>query len=133
MESHTNVPIPEGDAYFTVKLQDYTAVERDEVVLDCELNKDVNVMWYHNEAEIKASKMVAIKAEDKRRTLVIKRVGDKDKGQYVCDCGTDKTTATLHIEGKDRVCFRFLILTSIEAIAPLMILLFSSALTGTAS
>ena len=101
MQSHINVPFPEGDAYFTVKLQDYTAMEKDEVVLDCELNKDVNVVWYHDEAEVKASKMVAVKAEDKRRTLVIKRVGDKDKGQYLCDCGTDKTTATLHIEGKD--------------------------------
>lgn len=96
-----NIPILEGDPYFTVKLQDYTAVEKDEVVLDCELSKDVDVMWYHNEAEIKASKTVNIKAEGKRRVLIIKRVGDKDKGQYLCDCGTDKTTATLHIEGKD--------------------------------
>lgn len=71
------------------------------MVLDCELSKDVDVMWYHNEAEIKPSKVVAIKAEGKRRTLIIKKVGDKDKGQYLCDCGTDKTTAVLHIEGKD--------------------------------
>lgn len=95
------VPLSEGDPYFTVKLQDYTAVEKDNVLLDCELSKDVDVMWYHNEAEIKASKTVAIKTEGKRRTLVIRKVGDKDKGQYVCDCGTDKTTAELHIEGKD--------------------------------
>lgn len=97
------MPIPEGDAYFTVKLQDYTAVEKDKVVLDCELNKDVDVMWYHNEAEIKPSKMVTIKADGKRRTLIISRVADKDKGQYVCDCGTDKTSATLHIKGKNNV------------------------------
>lgn len=95
------VPLSEGDPYFTVKLQDYTAVEKDNVVLDCELSKDVDVMWYHNEAEIKASKTVAIKAEGRRRTLVIRKVGGKDKGQYICDCGTDKTTAELHIEGKD--------------------------------
>lgn len=101
VELPKNIPILEGDPYFTVKLQDYTAVEKDEVVLDCELSKDVDVMWYHNEAEIKASKTVNIKAEGKRRVLIIKRVGDKDKGQYLCDCGTDKTTATLHIEGKD--------------------------------
>ncbi|CAB1414344.1 unnamed protein product [Pleuronectes platessa] len=98
--SMANLTVIEGDAYFTVKLQDYTAMEKDEVVLDCELSKDVNVVWYHDGAEVKASKMVAIKAEDKRRTLVIKRVGDKDKGQYLCDCGTDKTTATLHIEAR---------------------------------
>lgn len=99
------VPVPEGDPYFTVKLQDYTAVEKDDVVLDCELSKDIDVMWYHNEAELKASKMVTIKAEAKRRTVIIKKVGNNDKGQYVCDCGTDKTTATLHIEGKDAELF----------------------------
>lgn len=105
MGSHPNICLPEGDPYFTVKLQDYTAVEKDKVVLDCELNKDVDVMWYHNEAEVKASKMIAIKAEGKRRTLIIRKVDDNDKGQYVCDCGTDKTTAMLYIEGKGRFCF----------------------------
>lgn len=77
-------------------------MEKDKVVLDCELNKDVDVMWYHNEAEIKPSKMVTIKADGKQRTLIISRVADKDKGQYVCDCGTDKTSATLHIKGKNK-------------------------------
>lgn len=89
----------EGDAYFTVKLQDYTAVEKDEVTLDCELSKDVPVKWFHNEAEIKASKMVSMKVDGKRRMLCIKKVEDKDKGQYACDCGTDKTVATVTIEG----------------------------------
>lgn len=98
-------PIPEGDAYFTNKLQDYTAVEKDQVVLECELNKDVNVVWYFNELEIKPSKMLTIKAEDKRRSLVIKRVTSQNKGQYVCDCGTDKTTASLDIEGKEEGFF----------------------------
>lgn len=77
-------------------------MEKDKVVLECELNKDVDVMWYHNEAEIKPSKMVTIKADGKRRTLIISRIADKDKGQYVCDCGTDKTSATLHIKGKNK-------------------------------
>lgn len=97
------IPIPEGDAYFTVKLQDYTAVEKDKVLLDCELNKDVDVMWYHNEAEIKPSKTVTVKADGKHRTLIISKVADKDKGQYVCDCGTDKTSATLHIKGNNKL------------------------------
>uniref|UniRef100_H3DPY7 non-specific serine/threonine protein kinase n=1 Tax=Tetraodon nigroviridis TaxID=99883 RepID=H3DPY7_TETNG len=98
--SMANLTVIEGDAYFTVKLQDYTAVEKDKVVLDCELNKDVDVMWYHNEAEIRPSKMVSIKADGKRRSLIISRVTDKDEGQYVCDCGTDKTSATLHIKAR---------------------------------
>lgn len=93
--------LPEGDAYFTVKLQDYTAVEKDQVVLECELNKEVDVIWYQNQAEVRPSKTVAIKAEGRRRTLVLRRVSTGNAGQYTCDCGTDKTTAALHIEGKD--------------------------------
>lgn len=93
-------PISEGDAYFTVKLQDYTAVEKDDIILDCELSKEVPVKWYHNDTEIKASKMVTMKAEGKRRILSLKRAEDKNKGNYICDCGTDKTMANINIEGK---------------------------------
>ncbi|XP_075871969.1 obscurin-like protein 1 [Nelusetta ayraudi] len=95
-----NLTVIEGDAYFTVKLQDYTAVEKDQVVLECELNKEVDVIWYRNQAEVRPSKTVAVRAEGRRRTLVLKRVGHEDAGQYTCDCGTDKTTAALHIEAR---------------------------------
>ena len=83
-----------------VKLQDYTATEKDEVSLDCELSKDVPVMWYHEEKEIITSKMVVMRSEGTRRSLVLKKVESSDKGKYVCDCGTDKTSANISIEGK---------------------------------
>lgn len=83
-----------------VKLQDFTATEKDEVTLDCELSKDVPVVWYHSEKEITASKMVVLKSEGTRRSLVLKKVEQSDKGKYVCDCGTDKTSAYINIEGK---------------------------------
>ena len=83
-----------------VKLQDYTATEKDEVSLNCELSKDVPVVWYHSEKEIIASKMVVMKSEGTRRSLVLKKVELSNKGKYVCDCGTDKTQANLNIEGK---------------------------------
>ncbi|GAA6066201.1 titin isoform X1, partial [Tachysurus ichikawai] len=96
-----NLTVLERDAYFTVKLQDYTAVEKDDVSLDCELSKDVPVKWFHNEIEIKASKMVSMKVEGNRRILHIKKVENKDSGHYACDCGTDKTMATMNIEARD--------------------------------
>lgn len=90
----------EADPYFTVKLQDYTAVEKDDITLECELSKDVPVKWYKNGEEIKASKTVTITTDGKRRILKIKKVEDKNKGEYECDCGTDKTKSTVNIEGK---------------------------------
>ena len=102
VQNNECLAVSEGDVYFTVKLQDYTAVEKDSVVLECELSKEVEVMWYHNEKELKGSKKVSIRAEGKRRSLSIKRVEDQDKGQYMCDCGTDKTLASLNIEGNGK-------------------------------
>lgn len=89
----------EADPYFVVKLQDYTAVEKDDITMECELSKDVPVKWFHGGEEVKASKTVTIKTEGKRRILKIKKVEEKNKGDYECDCGTDKTKATLNIEG----------------------------------
>lgn len=90
----------EGSAKFCVKLQDYTATEKDEVTLDCELTKDVPVRWYFKATELKASKMVQMKSDGKRRILVIKKVEEKDKGEYTCDCETDRTSCNINIEGK---------------------------------
>lgn len=85
---------------FVVKLQDYTATEKDQVSLDCELNKDVPVVWYHEEKEIIASKTVLLKSEATRRSLVLRKVELSSKGKYSCDCATDKTVADLTVEGK---------------------------------
>lgn len=82
-----------------MKLQDYTATEKDEVTLDCELSKDVPVVWYHDEKEIIASKLVVMRSEGTRRSLLLKRVVQSDQGKYVCDCGTDKTLSNINIEG----------------------------------
>lgn len=102
-EAHQMLPccsVQEGDAVFVVKLQDYTATEKDQVTLHCELSKDVPVLWYHGDKEITASKTVVMKSEGTRRTLVLKKVEKSHEGKYVCDCGTDKTSADISIEGK---------------------------------
>ncbi|KAF3843838.1 hypothetical protein F7725_002687 [Dissostichus mawsoni] len=99
--SMAKLTVIEGDAVFVVKLQDYTATEKDEVSLDCELSKDVPVMWFHEETEVIASKTLLMKSEGTRRSLVLRKVEQSDKGKYVCDCGTDKTTASINIEARD--------------------------------
>ncbi|KAK5920272.1 hypothetical protein CgunFtcFv8_024099 [Champsocephalus gunnari] len=101
VHSTAKLTVIEGDAVFVVKLQDYTATEKDEVSLDCELSKDVPVMWFHEETEVIASKTLLMKSEGTRRSLVLRKVEQSDKGKYVCDCGTDKTTASINIEARD--------------------------------
>lgn len=90
----------EGDPYFITKLHDYTAVEKDEVILHCEVSKPrAEVKWFHDGKEITPSKNVQIKADEKTRTLTLKKTAKSDTGEYTCDCGSDKTTAKLNIEG----------------------------------
>uniref|UniRef100_A0A8C6U1A9 Ig-like domain-containing protein n=1 Tax=Neogobius melanostomus TaxID=47308 RepID=A0A8C6U1A9_9GOBI len=95
-------PVPEGDGdlYFTAKLQNYTAVEKEEVILMCELSKaSGEVKWFKDGNEIYPSKNVLFQSDGKKRMLVIKKTAKSDMAAYTCDCGTDKTTAELSIEG----------------------------------
>lgn len=98
-------PHTEGDAYFTTKLQNYTAVERDEVKLVCELSKAVaDVKWFKDGKEITPSKNIAIVTDGKKRILMVRKAEKANIGEYTCDCGSDKTTAKLNIEGKPWIC-----------------------------
>ena len=87
--------------YFTTKLQNYTAVEKDEVSLVCELSKSLaQVQWFKDGKEIIPSKNIVTQTDGKKRLLTIKKASKADIGEYSCHCGTDKTTASLNIEGK---------------------------------
>uniref|UniRef100_A0A8C3GV54 Uncharacterized protein n=1 Tax=Corvus moneduloides TaxID=1196302 RepID=A0A8C3GV54_CORMO len=94
------MPFIEADPYFTVKLQDYSAVEKDDITLECELSKDVPVKWYKDGEELVASNRISIKTDGLRRILKIKKAAESDKGVYECDCGTDKTSANISVECK---------------------------------
>lgn len=92
--------LAEGDVYFTVKLQNYTAVEKDEVILSCELSKaTADVKWFKDGKEIFPSKNILIQSDGKKRMLVIKKAAKSSAGAYTCSCGTDETTSDLNIEG----------------------------------
>uniref|UniRef100_A0A7N8XKY3 Ig-like domain-containing protein n=1 Tax=Mastacembelus armatus TaxID=205130 RepID=A0A7N8XKY3_9TELE len=91
----------EGDPYFTTKLQNYTAVEKDEVKLVCELSKAIaEVKWFKDGKEITPSKNIAISTDGRKRILTVRKAEKANTGAYTCDCGSDKTTANLNIEGK---------------------------------
>ena len=97
--------------YFTTKLQNYTAVEKDDVSLVCELSKSVaEVKWFKDGKEIIPSKTISIRADGKKRILTVKKASKANIGAYTCDCGSDKTTANLNIEGKIRLTPKLFIL-----------------------
>lgn len=86
--------------YFTVKLQNYTAIEKDEVVLCCELSKAAgDVKWFKDGEEVFPSKNILIQSDGKKRLMVIKKAARSSAGAYSCSCGTDRTSCDLNIEG----------------------------------
>lgn len=97
----------EADPYFTVKLHDKTGVEKDEIILKCEVSKDVPVKWFKDGEEIVPSTKHSMKSDGLRRILKIKKAEFSDKGEYVCDCGTDKTKANVNVEGELLKSFKF--------------------------
>lgn len=91
----------EGDLYFTVKLQNFTAIEKDEVVFCCELSRSAaDVCWFKDGTKIVPSKNVLLQSDGRKRRLVLKKAEKVSIGVYSCDCGSDKTSAELNIEGK---------------------------------
>lgn len=90
-----------------MKLHDKTGVEKDEIILKCEVSKDVPVKWFKDGEEIVPSLKHSIKSDGLHRVLKIKKAELKDKGEYVCDCGTDKTKANLNVEGELLKTFKF--------------------------
>lgn len=76
-------------------------MEKDEVKLVCELSKAVaDVRWFKDGKEITPSKNIAISTDGKKRILTVRKAEKANIGAYTCDCGSDKTTANLNIEGK---------------------------------
>uniref|UniRef100_A0AAY5K7F1 non-specific serine/threonine protein kinase n=1 Tax=Esox lucius TaxID=8010 RepID=A0AAY5K7F1_ESOLU len=94
--------VKDGKPYFTTKLHDYSVTEKDELVMVCELSKpNAEVKWFKGNQQITTSKNVVIKADGKRRMLIIKKTEKANIGEYTCDCVSDKTTANVNIEERD--------------------------------
>lgn len=68
--------------------------------LRCELSKAIaDVKWFKDGKELTPSKNIAITTDGKKRVLTVRKAEKANIGEYTCDCGSDKTTAKLNIEG----------------------------------
>lgn len=68
--------------------------------LICELSKAVaDVKWFKDGKELTPSKNIAIITDGKKRILTVRKAEKANIGEYSCDCGSDKTTAKVNIEG----------------------------------
>ncbi|XP_059503558.1 obscurin-like protein 1a isoform X6 [Stegostoma tigrinum] len=60
------------------------------IVLTCELSRsNAEVKWYKNGLEVEGSGRVKMESHGLHRSLIIKKAGMEDSGEYVCDAGDD--------------------------------------------
>uniref|UniRef100_A0A667WXZ1 Ig-like domain-containing protein n=1 Tax=Myripristis murdjan TaxID=586833 RepID=A0A667WXZ1_9TELE len=83
---------------FDVPLKPVNVEEGEKLSLKCHVSMG-EVKWFKDGNEITPSKNILIQSDGKKRMLIIKRAAKSNIGAYTCDCGTDKTTADLNIEG----------------------------------
>ncbi|KAM6948963.1 obscurin [Aplochiton taeniatus] len=85
-------------ASFKQKLKNQEVKEGDSVTLCCELSKPgAEVEWMKGAEILKAGAKYAMKQRDVSFELQIKDLKVEDCGEYSCQCGTQKSTATVKV------------------------------------
>ena len=96
---------------FTVPLKDTEALEKESVVLECEVSKpDVKPKWFKDGKEIKPDKKKGIttKTDGRKHSLTIPSAMVDDGGKYAVEVGDKTIECKLTVEGL------FLLLKSIS-------------------
>ncbi|XP_029581201.1 obscurin isoform X9 [Salmo trutta] len=85
-------------ASFKQKLKNQQAKEGESVTLCSVLSKPwVNVQWKKGTEHLKAGDKYELKQKDASCELQIKHLNVEDSGEYSCECGDQKTTATINV------------------------------------
>nr|XP_046215649.1 obscurin isoform X9 [Oncorhynchus gorbuscha] len=86
---------------FKHKLESQEAEEGGSVTLHCELSKPgVPVEWRKGTQVLKSGEKYQLKQKESVSELLISKVVPEDSGDYSCECGEQKTTASLEIKAQ---------------------------------
>ncbi|CDQ84513.1 unnamed protein product, partial [Oncorhynchus mykiss] len=85
-------------ASFKQKLKNQQATEGENATLCCVLAKPgAKVQWKKGTENLKAGNKYEIKQKDACCELQIKHLKVEDSGEYSCECGDQRTTATINV------------------------------------
>lgn len=117
----TNVNIVEYPYKFVKILKHQQHVEKDDIVLLCELDDaGGDVKWYKGDQEIKPDKRLRISKEGRKRKLVIKDAKVTDAGMYSCVSNADKTEAEIIVNCKYFVNYNYFIYIFISILTTIL-------------
>uniref|UniRef100_A0A3Q3E5K3 Ig-like domain-containing protein n=1 Tax=Labrus bergylta TaxID=56723 RepID=A0A3Q3E5K3_9LABR len=85
---------------FKKELESQEATDGDKAVLSCETSKpDCKVTWLKGSTVLTHGEKYNIEQKDTTHTLVIHKLDVKDSGEYTCDTGDKRSTASLTVKG----------------------------------
>lgn len=88
-------------AEFIAKPQGQEVVEGHKAEFVCSVSKDsFEVKWFRGDNEITADDKHEMRADGKKRVLIIKNCDMKDEGSYTVKIGTVRAKADLTVIGK---------------------------------
>nr|XP_040027511.1 obscurin isoform X10 [Gasterosteus aculeatus aculeatus] len=99
--STASLTVRAAPVVFTKELESQKAVEGDEATLSCETSSpDCRVIWTKGSSVLTAGEKFSMEQRAATHSLLIRKLNAKDSGEYTCDTGEKKTTATLTVKGK---------------------------------
>ncbi|XP_015183294.1 PREDICTED: twitchin isoform X5 [Polistes dominula] len=102
-KTETVLTVVEYPYKFVKVLKSQQLIEKETLTLLCELDdENGDVKWFKGDQEIVADKRVQIKADGRKRKLVIKDCKVTDAGNYSCVSNADKTEAEIIINYANR-------------------------------
>ncbi|XP_049602918.1 obscurin isoform X4 [Syngnathus scovelli] len=108
-ETTATLKIKAQPVFFTSQLQNLERQSGESAVLHCEISKaGASVIWRHNDRVLVSSNKYHLKQAGTLVELVIYKLRAADSGEYSCDTGTHKTSATLAVQEVEVSVVKFL-------------------------
>ncbi|XP_065810254.1 obscurin isoform X2 [Labrus bergylta] len=102
--STASLTIRAAPVLFKKELESQEATDGDKAVLSCETSKpDCKVTWLKGSTVLTHGEKYNIEQKDTTHTLVIHKLDVKDSGEYTCDTGDKRSTASLTVKEHVRI------------------------------
>ncbi|XP_034744170.1 obscurin isoform X23 [Etheostoma cragini] len=99
--STASLTVRAAPVLFKKELESQEATEGDKATLSCETSSpDCKVTWLKGSTVLTHGGKYSMEKRDVTHILVVHNLDVKDSGEYTCDTGDKKSTATLTVKGK---------------------------------
>ncbi|XP_078578665.1 muscle M-line assembly protein unc-89-like isoform X7 [Branchiostoma floridae x Branchiostoma japonicum] len=92
-------PPDDGGVQFQKILRDEEVFSKETATFECQLSTpNAEVKWLRNSVQIHSSGKYKIEEDGMTHRLIVNNCGKEDVAEYTCQCGINKTTASLRVK-----------------------------------